>query len=222
VVGRRFVCGTRTMRGRRDAMSVHVAAKEQDLEEHHARRPNGRRSAEPRQNRLRDDGLHLKEQERGEEYWKREERHPARSASFDREPIADLGLRSLDYPDRQLEGPSRRDPTRGDPPRPDLDASLDHGAAGIDEEDVDRKPHEKHVDARARLEPQPLPRRQASSAEQASQPRAHADGEGDSVTEDRAGTAIDHAYQGSVLGMLWIHVCGIGYARARDLTSLMG
>ena len=46
------------------AVRIRVAAQQRQLEEKHAARPHGRASSEPRQDELRDQRLHLKQQER--------------------------------------------------------------------------------------------------------------------------------------------------------------
>ncbi|MEO7653597.1 MAG: hypothetical protein ABIZ80_24325 [Bryobacteraceae bacterium] len=48
-------------------MRVEITAEQQELEEKHARSPDRRRTAEPGQDHLRDEGLNLKQQKGAEE-----------------------------------------------------------------------------------------------------------------------------------------------------------
>ena len=69
-------------------VGVRIAAEQGCLEKQHAGVPYGCRAAEPRKNHLGDDGLNLKQQERGEEDGKSVEKHRAVSlSSHDREEV---------------------------------------------------------------------------------------------------------------------------------------
>ena len=54
-------------------MGVDIASRQNNLEEQHAGRPDGRTAAEPWQNRLADERLYLKQQERTQEHGQEKE-----------------------------------------------------------------------------------------------------------------------------------------------------
>ena len=78
----RWIDGLARGRSAVEPVRIGVAAEQRHLEEEHATGPDRGRSAEPRQNQLGNERLHLKQQKRAEQNGGREEQRAGRAARY--------------------------------------------------------------------------------------------------------------------------------------------
>jgi len=109
------------------------------------------------------------------------------------------------------EGP----PGHTDPPRRDASRSLEHTPGPVEEGQVERKPHERRVDARARRQDQGLAGREAVPAEKPLPPRAGVEGRDDRGRHGLAGAEVPQSEPSLRLADEWREAVGHSGSRPR-------